>query len=126
MDPVVAGGLSWLESLNSLRFFAADFMLCASSKVVLKVKSFSDNNRHWITASLIPHTMQSRSIVLRVSLKLQNLAMEQSPTRRLRQTLLIFEILCGICNIQLFPKEYTVVLYSFGACMLVYLYCILG
>ena len=78
MDPAVAGGLSWLESLNSLRFFAADSMLCASSKVVLKVKSFSDNNRHWITASLIPHTMRSRSIVSRVSPKLQNLAMERS------------------------------------------------
>ena len=66
MDLAVAGGLSWLEPLNSLRFFAADSMLCASSKAVLKVKSFSDNNRHYKTASLIPRTMRSRSIVSRV------------------------------------------------------------
>ena len=47
MDPAVAYVVTHLlESLNSLRFLAADSMLYARSKAVLKVRAFSDSNRH--------------------------------------------------------------------------------
>ena len=59
-------GRSRVGTVNSLTFLAADSIPWANSKAVLNDNSFSESKRRWIMVSLIPHTMQSRSIVLNV------------------------------------------------------------
>ena len=71
-------GRSRAGTVNFLTFLTADSIPWVNSKAVLNDNSFSESKRRWIMVSLIPHTMQSRSIVSRVSPKLQVLAMDQS------------------------------------------------